>query len=79
MCEAAAAICATTGLSSARALGREIAEQATAAMLDDARNDPAAILPAPVSKWAQRRDAARHLQMHLSARYARLFGTIGKG
>jgi len=43
--EAADAIRASTGLSSARALGREIAERVTATMLDDAQNDPAAILP----------------------------------
>lgn len=43
--QAAAEIHASTGLSSARALGREIAARVTAAMLDDARSDPAAILP----------------------------------
>lgn len=43
--EAAAAIRDSTCLASARALGREIADRVTAAMLDDAQNDPAAILP----------------------------------
>ena len=45
VCAAAAAIRAETGMTSARALGREIAERVTAAMLDDAKNDPAAIFP----------------------------------
>jgi hypothetical protein len=45
VCAAAAAIRAETGQTSARALGREIAERVTAAMLDDTLNDPAAILP----------------------------------
>lgn len=42
---AAAVIQSETGLNSARALGREIAERVTSAILDDARNDPSAILP----------------------------------
>jgi hypothetical protein len=43
--EAAASIRASTGLTSARALGREIAERVAVAMLDDAQADPDLILP----------------------------------
>lgn len=47
---AASRIQSETGLTSARALGREIAERVTAALLEDAQNDPAAILPGLVSR-----------------------------
>ena len=47
--EAAAMISTETGLTSARALGKEIANRVTAALLDDAQNDPAAVLPSLAS------------------------------
>lgn len=81
--EAAAAIRAETRMTSARALGREIAERVTAAMLDDAQNDPAAILPGlagrdPIAKlaFAQGVGAVDELAERFRDRMLAAFGTF---
>lgn len=81
--DAATAIRAETGLTSAKALGGEIASRVTAALLDDAQSDPAGIMsgfasgnPIFVLAFGHDQAAVDDLAERFRDRMLALFGTF---